>query len=341
VDPDKYFYPASTVKMPVALLALQRLNELKVKGLVPATTMLTGAAYSGQQEVLNDPTSSNGVPSIGQYIRKIFLVSDNDAYNRLYEFLGMEYINEQLHKKGYPKAQIRHRLERALSEDENRHTNPVTFLDLEGKPFYSQPPQFCNKAFDPRNDLIGKAHFKNDALVDGPFDFSAKNRLPLQDLHQMLRSVLFPQSVPAAKRFGLSKEDLRFVVKCMGQFPGESAFPQYDTTNYWDAYCKFLYWGSEKGSRKGDVRIFNKVGDAYGFLLDIAYVVDFKKKIEFMLSAVIYCNSDGVINDSKYDYDTVGFPFMKNLGRTIYEYELTRKRSHLPDLSAFQLDFQK
>ena len=30
-DENKYFYPASTVKMPVAFLALQRLNELQEK----------------------------------------------------------------------------------------------------------------------------------------------------------------------------------------------------------------------------------------------------------------------------------------------------------------------
>src|SRR4051812_20156202 len=28
----KYFYPASTVKMPIAFLALEKLNEMKVKG---------------------------------------------------------------------------------------------------------------------------------------------------------------------------------------------------------------------------------------------------------------------------------------------------------------------
>ena len=42
-DSTDYFYPASTVKMPVALLALQRLNELNIKGLDKFSTMLTGA----------------------------------------------------------------------------------------------------------------------------------------------------------------------------------------------------------------------------------------------------------------------------------------------------------
>jgi hypothetical protein len=48
-----------------------------------------------------------------------------------------------------------------------------------------------------------------------------------------------------------------------------------------------------------------------------------------------------VLNDSQYDYDSVGFPFMKNLGRVIYEYEKKRKKSYVPDLSTFQINYEK
>ncbi|HKP31409.1 MAG TPA: hypothetical protein VJT83_01730, partial [Chitinophagaceae bacterium] len=82
-------------------------------------------------------------------------------------------------------------------------------------------------------------------------------------------------------------------------------------------------------------------GDAYGFLIDVAYIVDFSKNIEFMLSAVIYCNSDGVMNDDQYDYEKVGFPFMKNLGRMIYSHELQRKKAVIPNLSEFRMDYGK
>src|SRR5574343_1772212 len=69
VGSDLYFYPASTVKMPVALLALQRLRELNIAGLGKESTMLTDAAYSGQNEVYNDPTSTDGRPSVAQYVK--------------------------------------------------------------------------------------------------------------------------------------------------------------------------------------------------------------------------------------------------------------------------------
>ena len=52
-----YFYPASTVKLPVAILALQKLNELKITGLDKRSMMITEADHSGQTEVYNDPSA--------------------------------------------------------------------------------------------------------------------------------------------------------------------------------------------------------------------------------------------------------------------------------------------
>ena len=92
---------------------------------------------------------------------------------------------------------------------------------------------------------------------------------------------------------------------------------------------------------EADVRIFNKEGDAYGFLTDVSYFVDFKNNIEFFLSANIYCNSDGIFNDDRYDYETVGYPFLKNLGRAVYHYELQRNKKRIPDLSTFQVQDSK
>ena len=138
VNPANYFYPASTVKLPVSLLALQRLNELKEKGIDRNTTMITETGNSSQTAVYNDPTSPDGRPTIAQYIKKILMVSDNDAYNRLYEFLGQEYINAELHKKGYEDVQLLHRLQIALSAAENRQTNPVKFLDADNAVLYEK-----------------------------------------------------------------------------------------------------------------------------------------------------------------------------------------------------------
>ena len=59
-----------------------------------------------------------------------------------------------------------------------------------------------------------------------------------------------------------------------------------------------------------------------------------------MLIGNIYVNSDGVLNDDKYEYEETGYPFFKEVGNIIYQYELKRKRKYAPDLSAFQFDYR-
>lgn len=340
LDPGHYFYPASTVKMPVAVLALQKLNELGIPGLDRNTTLVHEAAFSGQTPVYNDPTSPDGRPTVGHYIKKIFLVSDNDAYNRLYEFLGQEYINTELHKRGYDSAQVIHRLEMALSEKENRATNPVTFHDTASAVLYRQPLVRSALRYQPRHTRLGKGFIRNGRLVEEPFDFGQKNRLTLADLHSIQMSVLFPHALPIEQRFKLTEEDYRFLYRYMSMLPRESSYPSYDST-YEDAYVKFLMYGGSGPIKDSSIRIFNKVGDAYGFLTETAYVVDFDKGVEFLLSATVYCNSDGIFNDDRYEYKTVGFPFLKELGQAVYAHELQRRRRHQPDLSAFRFSYKE
>jgi hypothetical protein len=37
-------------------------------------------------------------------------------------------------------------------------------------------------------------------------------------------------------------------------------------------------------------------------------------------------NKDEVVNDGKYEYKSIGFPFMQELGRVFYRYELRNKK---------------
>ena len=70
------------------------------------------------------------------------------------------------------------------------------------------------------------------------------------------------------------------------------------------------------------------MGRAFGVLADCAYVVDFKNKIEFCVTAVIYCNEDDVLNNDRYQYDTIGLPFLTELGQILYTEELQREKRY-------------
>lgn len=339
VNPLEYYNPASTVKMPLAFLALEKIDSLARYGVYKETAMGTDSAYSGQTTTYVDSTAANRAPSIAQYIKRIFLVSDNDAYNRLYEFLGQGPINRRLWQLGYPDIRITRRF-MPMTEDENRHTNPIRFSDGY-RVLYQQPPAVSDLDFDfSHSVLIGDAFYdRHDSLVHAPMDFTRHNNFPLEDAQQIMQSVLFPESFPAARRFHLNDRDYRFLYQYMSEYPGESAWPHYDTATFFNGYTKFFFFRADRTPVPSYIRSFNKPGWSYGFATDIAYIADFRNKVEFMLSGTIYVNRDGILNDDKYEYEEIAYPFFKEIGNIIYQYELRRERPYRPDLSRFTLSY--
>ena len=338
VDESEYFYPASTVKMPTAFMALEKLNRLNIKGLNRYSTFITDSAFSGQIVTLADSSSKSGFPSIDNYIKRIFLVSDNDAFNRLYEFVGQQELNEGLRSKGYKNTRITHRLEIFLSKQENQATNPVKFYNGDTL-IYQQPLIRSEIDFtSQRPILLGKGYIRNGEMINEPMDFTQKNYISVPDLQKMLKSVLFYEYVDPRQTFMLTQDDYNFLYQYMSEYPGESQFPSYDSAFY-PSYVKFLMFGNTTDPVPGNFRIFNKVGDAYGFMIDNAYIIDFENKIEFLLTVVMQVNENQIYNDGKYEYDQIGFPFFEKFGVLIYEHEKMRKKKYLPDLTKFKLNY--
>jgi hypothetical protein len=328
LNADNYFYPASTVKLPACIFALEKLNSLKKQGINAQSTMHTEAAGHGQKSQKTDSTAENLQPNIAHYLKKILLVSDNDAFNRLYEFIGQKTFNQKLHKYGFNDSYIIHRLESGFTAADNRHTNPISFYKNDSL-LYKQPAAFNNKkAYN--NNIIhrGTGYYNaSGVLVNTAFDFRQKNKFSLANQHELLQRLIDPDRFPKRKRFNLTADDRSFLLKYMSMSPLESTWPHYHYPAYWPSYCKFLYLGSEKSAELPPyLKIYNKVGDAYGYLIDNAYFEDSKNQISFFLSAVILCNNDGIFNDDRYEYETIGLPFMRDLGQLIYNYELSQIR---------------
>ena len=339
-DPEKYFYPASTVKFPATVLALEKVNHYQSLGLKKESPLTVGVGFEGQTDVDEDSTSENRKASIDHYIKKIFVVSDNDAYNRLYEFLGQDAFNQRMWDLGYSETRIRHRLSIPLSLEQNRYTNPITFYDEKGKQLFHQPQRrsVLNLSVNSNENLIGKAHLENREMVDTPMDFSVKNFFNLDEQQRFLRQIIFPSTASEYSRLDLTQDDYVFLYEWMSKLPRESHYPSYpDYDKYYDGYCKFFMYGSVKEEIPDYIRIFNKVGLAYGFLTDNAYIIDTKNGLEFFLSAVIYVNENQILNDDVYEFKEKGLPFFTELGNRIYEHELNRQRIIKPDFSHLYL----
>ena len=345
LDTSLYFYPASTVKMPVAFLALQRMNELKrnVPDLSMSTTMLTDSIRKAQSPATVDSTSATGFPNIADYIKKLFVVSDNDSYNRLYEFLGQDYINQELRKKQvFSNSRIVTRVGvQGYTTFENRFTNPTRFVDNEGETFLLQEgKQARGNYIKPiRKAFKGKGYYDDDldTIIMKPFNMYEKNFINLIDLEASLKRVIFPKAFPDSMRYNLTDSDYHFLYKSMSAYPKDYSFYANDDELNYDGYVKFFLFGNTKDPIPDHIHIFNKVGFAYGYLTDCAYIFDTKNNIEFFLTATIHVNDNRIYNDGKYEYDEVGIPFLAELGKQLYQLELTRYREHPADLLKFNV----
>ena len=332
-DTSQYFYPASVVKMPAAILALQRINELGATGLSPQTPLFhgngTAPAAAPQTPAATDTSASSGLPSVEHYLRKIFLVSDNDAYNRLFEWLGPTYLNQALHRAGIHGGRLQHRVGvGGFDTETHAWLNPIKFVNGFDVPL--QLGERHDTWYDPLPEIKGqhrgKGYTTNDGeLINEPFDFSHKNYLSVRNLHDIVLRVMVPEAVPEHQRFLLDSTDYALLRSAMGQRPRESTSPRYDKP---DNYVKFWLYGDqpEETVIPDGLRIYNKVGWAYGYLTDAAYITDEESGAEFLLVGTIHVNQNRIFNDGIYEYEEIGLPFFGELGRAILTYERAKRR---------------
>lgn len=335
----QYFNPASLVKLPTAALALEKLHDLNRPGLTRRSPMQTGVAFRCQTPAPYNPSpDSDQVNTVGNYIKRMLLVSDNQAYNRLYEFLGQGPLNVRLAELGYPESRIVRRFA-PCDTAANRHTNPLEFRSTTtGEVVYQQPAAFNNEALSfPLGRITkGRAYQAGGRIIQQPYDFTTANYLPLQSITGLLQAVLFPEAQPTAQHLRLTTDDYAFLRYYLHHTPHTSLYSMYKGNRYFDAYKKYLYYGRRPDAAPAPgLRIYNVVGMSHGYLADVAYFADSTHHTEFMLSAVLYVNKDGIINDGAYEYDTIGLPFLAALGQTIRQYESLRPRSIRPILPDF------
>jgi hypothetical protein len=321
--PNKYFYPASTVKFPAAILTLEKLNDLNIEGVNKDSHISIDSVYEGHVSFDKDYRTDCGKPNFADYIKQIFLVSDNESFNRLYDFLGQKEINERLQKRGFTNTNIFHRLSVARTSLQNMETNPINFYDDEENIVYTQPARVesSNVNLNLTETLKGNGYYSSGELVKEPKDFSQNNFFSLRDQHNLMIRVMKPALFSKEERFNLTENDYTFLKEFMCKLPKQSECPKYESTEYYDGYVKFFMYGDTKEQIPDNIKIFSKSGLAYGYLTDNAYIVDEKNGVEFFLSATIHVNENGIYNDDNYEYDEIGLPFLAALGKVIYEYE--------------------
>lgn len=324
------FYSASAVKMITAIFALEKLNrndrmDLNCTIVYDSVPVCDGAIYYQYNRL-----------SFREIITKMLVLSDNIAFNYMYDFVGPEYFHNRFHEMGYDSCVM---VNRFLNCDSIQHmkTMGFTVFDSTGKDVYRQGRIYFEKEIvNPHQDaVVGSRHFTYKGTRPGGKSFRHRNNIELNDLHTMLIALVYPENAEQKKRYHLTDQDRYFLIRLLGSVPREYGYRSEEDTSQMmhDGRTKYLYVGASKDPIPDHIRIINIIGQSFGFMTDVMYFVDFEKGIDFFLSMTSYQNKNGIIGDGIYGMEEVSFPFFEQIGKEVYQDEILQKRTakELPD----------
>lgn len=299
VDKKNYFYPASSIKLPIALLTIEKINEN------PNLNINSEFSIKGDSIIT----------TFKKEITDLFIISSNESYNRLFEFLGQDYINKKLKQKGFKDFSIYHRL--STKESDNLKTKEINFyrngeINQIQKSINNKPLTKLNL----KNLNKGIGFILDNELQNKSMDFSRKNYFSIEELNNILICLFFPE-VSKNKKFNLSNSQNLLIQKLMSSTPYDMGF---DKNIYPNNYNKFFIYGDKDGMINDN--IYNKVGNAYGYSIDNAYIYNKNSDRHFVLTACIYTNANNILNDNYYEYDEIGIPFLAEIGRFLTNYNI-------------------
>lgn len=322
----EYFYPASAIKLAAAVAALQTIERLgAANGSIDLadTTLEIAPLFAGDRPQQEDPTNlAGGRITVAHEIRKLALVSDNQAFNRLYDLVGYDELNAAMRRLGFESTVITHRLSETRSIPDPRASAAVTFHPP-GRPPILVPARTSARTLANRGPglLVGTAYIRGVDTIPEPMDFTGRNGMSLLDLQNLLVKVARPDIDVSGPLLRLTEAHRALLLDAMTRYPAESSNPVYAPTAFPDDVSKFLLPGIRlvfPSTRPGErIEVTGKIGQAYGFTVENSYLRNPANGRAVFVSAVIYTNSDGVLNDDRYEYDSIGLPFMAELGRLV------------------------
>jgi len=311
LNDEKYFYPASTIKLPITVLALSKINELRAEGsnITPKSKIKLSLINNKNEIILKD-----SITSFQNLIADVFLVSDNSASNVLIDFIGFNYFNSSMSNLGFENTYLNHKF------------NPDPFVDsswiistLDNEIISSNENQMTVLASNNISNLKkGEKRFINGEIINESLDFSSKNRSSLTDMHNIMKNLIYPEI--SIFKFNLNVEDYDFLRYWMSRFTYEDLGAKYiGDSKFFNSYNKFFIHGTDTILNNIDTRVYNKIGQAYGTSTDSAYIKNYKEDLEFFLTATIYTNKNKIINDNIYEYGDTAIPFLSKLSKALYK----------------------
>jgi hypothetical protein len=316
----EYFFPASSMKVPITLATYDRLATLRAQG---------KGSFKRDATVRIHPVSGDAEPYVTTVARETWralIVSDNFSANRLLGVVGHREAHETLWSFGLKSARIHTGFATGAEIDPAQMSPRVEFaLEAGGaEELAARRSDLVLPPTDAKSLDIGKASIVDGVRVERPLSFADKNAIRLRELQDALVRILRPELlVGAPAGAAAANDDLAYVRQALGTLPSESGLAGFERNVVADYQLIPFLRGIERVKKRGHFEIYSKVGQAFGFLIGNAYVVDKDTGRAFFLTAAIYADPDETINDDNYAYDTISFPALADVAEAVSRHAFT------------------
>ncbi len=125
-------------KVLLALACAKKMQQYRQNGITYNSTMITEAAGENLPGAYNDAYAIKGKPSIGQYLSRMLMQNDIEAYNRIFELVTTSYLNDFAKANGWSGSLNSGRLGRQHSRVEHATMNLINFYDENNRKIYTQ-----------------------------------------------------------------------------------------------------------------------------------------------------------------------------------------------------------
>jgi hypothetical protein len=306
---DKYYYhPASLIKFPLALISLEMFTRFQKQFGISLQTPIESKTCSCDFDTDNY-VNHKSKPSLDILYREMLIMSNNDAYNFFYDFVGPTHFNKRMRELSLSNIILRNRFSSGCSGDKAKLHGGISFIKDNTNIRYAI---LCQT--DSVQNSIQNIYMKEVGA-------QSYNLASLYSLHQLMKQLFYPTTTNQVASLKISEANLNYFKQTIASYP--KSIPDYHS--YPNHYHKYLIPPGLINNNDSTIKVYSKNGNAGGYLSDIMYFTDEKNKVNYFLSVSMYNATNKYYYKRRAYYSSPGIDFFRQLSKVLYNYEKEKK----------------
>ena len=302
---DKYYYhPASLIKFPLALISLEMLTQFQEQYGVDLQTPIQNKTCScdfGTDNYVNHLKQ----PNLDHLYKEMLIMSNNEAYNFFYDFVGPTYFNKRMKELNIPNILLRNRFYPGCAGIASKTHGGIYFMKDSINSSYS-----INCQTDTLQDNTQNIYMNDPTAL-------THNVVSLSSLHQLMIQLFYPSFYKQDQTLKISEANLNYFKTTISSYPNSLL----DYAAYPNHYHKYLIPSHLINNKDSAIKVYSKNGNAGGYISDVMFFTDEKSKVKYFLSVSMYNATTKYYYRRRAHYTSPGLDFFRQLSKILYNYE--------------------